>query len=103
MREVILTGYGRKEAIKAKGKVSPRCYICKRKHGDKWVGAIAQKNGYTYRSTKMGFEWIEIIKGNGSNNVKEPETKFRFFICHECALLLEAISERNEIRSIDAI
>ena len=91
-----MTGYGLKEAIRAKKKIVPRCYLCKRRSGDKWIYAIAEKDHYNYFDTEMGFQWVEIIKDDIPHSAKGVNTKFRFFLCYECMLLLEAINEKFE-------
>jgi len=99
MRELIMTGYGRKEAVKAK-KIDCRCYLCKRKQSDKFMYAISDKDGYKYFGTKMGFQWVEIIKDELPYSSKGENTKFRFYLCEECMLLMEAMSEKFQLAKL---
>ena len=90
MTEIILTGYSKREFKKKKG-FAGRCYICKRKHNDKGVYILSgQKGKY---ELELYFRWLEIIKGPESGLVKQ-NTKFRFYICRECMILMEAMQDK---------
>jgi len=96
MKEVVLTGYSKREFSRLKGNVA-RCYICKRKRSDEGVYYVGDNDTGGYE--KICFKWVQIIKGPGSRIVRE-DTKFKFFLCDECLLLMEAIMEKFESSKI---
>jgi len=84
MKEIILTGYSKKEVLKIlKKKEKAGCYICKRKIGDEGIFIVEEDVG----ERELEFEWVEVIR---------DDIKFRFPICHECQLLMEGIAEKIE-------
>lgn len=96
VKGIILTGYSKKEFQKNKGIIA-RCYLCKRRHNDESICYLEDKNGGF--SVKLYFGWVKLIKGAGSGLVGE-DTKFKFYLCRECLLLMEAMVERLESSKI---
>jgi len=93
MRVISLTGYSKKEAERRKQGTKPRCYVCKRKPHDESIFYVSQ-NGKTEGYFKeLSLSFVEIIKGRESGLVGE-DTKFNFFICSDCQILMEAFLEK---------
>ena len=97
MREVVITGFGKSEFRRTKDKLKgiARCYLCKRNKTHKAVYYDLQAN--SAKTSELSFSWVETIQRYSNEDVK-----LKFFVCHECLALLEAIQEKSIFSSIKA-
>ena len=72
-----------------KGKhTPPRCYICKRKAGEKAISVIDGADKLAMPKLRFD-DWVSVIEDD------DRIMKFKFRICQECMLLLRSLGEHK--------
>lgn len=93
MKKIMATGYSEKEARKSKNSRLPcRCYLCKRKVGDRSVLGYVNDDGAGFATQELDFEKHEFTKG---------DTNVEFILCDECSVLLQSFVEDLQEPDID--
>lgn len=86
MKEILLTGYSKKEFVKtiSKGK-KPGCYLCKRSAEDKAVFVATEGNKEGMGTERLEFDIFEVVLG---------DKKFKYPLCQECLILVKSFEEK---------
>jgi len=97
MREIVITGISKPEFMRMKNKLKgmARCYLCKRNQDHKGVYYDPKANGAN--ATELSFSWVETIQ-----HYSDEDIKLKYYICHECFALLEAVQEKSVFSNIKA-
>ena len=97
MREVVITGISKPEFRRLKNKLKgiARCYLCKRNQSHQGIFYDLQAN--SVKTSELSCSWVETIQRYSNEDVK-----LKFFVCHECLALLEAVQEKSIFSSIKA-
>ena len=97
MREIVITGISKQEFRRMKDKLKgiARCYLCKRNQSHKGVYYDPQANGVD--ASGISFSWIETIQHYSNEDIK-----LKYYVCHECLALLEAVHEKSVFSNIKA-
>ena len=90
MKTIVLTGISKPEFTRIKNKLKgiTRCYLCKRNQAHKGVYYDPYAN--SANTNELSFTWIETIQ-----HYTDGDIKFKFYLCHECLALIEAVQEKS--------
>lgn len=94
MNELTPTGYSETEYQEDKGFLAPRCYLCKRKEGDKALCHIKEGDYEKLYQVRLLFTHVEITKDDWPHSDDGEVSKIKYLICHECIGLIEALGEK---------
>ena len=97
MKEIVVTGISKPEFRKIKNKLKgiARCYLCKRNQGHHGVFYDPQAN--SVKTNELSFSWVETIQ-----RYSDEDIKLKYYVCHECLALLEAVQEKSVFSDIKA-